>query len=262
MKFKAKKSLGQNFLIDQSVIKNIIACANIENKDILEVGPGTGSLTKEIIKNKPNSVILIEKDDDLAEYLKNFFGEKITLINDDILKIDEYKLSKNKLIVFGNLPYNISTEILIKWIININEKFWFEKLILMFQKEVADRIISKFNKKNYDRLSIISQWKLKIEKKFDINPLAFFPRPKINSSLLIFTPNTNYAKICSARSLETITRIFFNERRKKIKKPLNKIFKNIDIIKEKLDLNPDLRPHNLNNDIYYQLAKELDNLTG
>ena len=104
------------------------------------------------------------------------------------MQVDETKLFKDKVTVFGNLPYNISTEILSKWIINLKDKFWFECLVLMFQKEVADRIIAEFNTSNYGRLSIISNWKLNIKKICDISPEAFSPKPKINSSLLIFYP--------------------------------------------------------------------------
>ena len=110
----------------------------------------------------------------------------LEFINKDILSVDETKLTKEKLIVFGNLPYNISTEILTKWILNIKSSFWFEKLILMFQKEVADRIISTHNMSNYGRLSIISNWKLNIKKVIDIKPISFSPKPKVNSTLLMF----------------------------------------------------------------------------
>jgi 16S rRNA (adenine1518-N6/adenine1519-N6)-dimethyltransferase len=162
---KAKKSLGQNFLIDQNIIDKIIHTVEIKDKSILEIGPGTGNLTKNILKNKPKKLIVIEKDNDLAESLKINIDGDIKIINDDVLKIDENKLDTDILTVFGNLPYNISTEILCNWILNINYKnFWFDNLVLMFQKEVADRIIAKFNTKNYGRLSILSNWKLKIKK--------------------------------------------------------------------------------------------------
>ena len=136
MKIKPKKSLGQNFLIDKEIVQKILNCADIRNKSILEVGPGTGNLTDEIIKNEPKELILIEKDTFLLELLKKKYSNKVMFINDDILNISENKLSLNKLTVFGNLPYNISTEILTKWIINLNSDIWFDKLILLFQKEV------------------------------------------------------------------------------------------------------------------------------
>ena len=142
---KAKKSLGQNFLFDKQVLKVISDCAEIKNKNVLEVGPGTGYLTNEILLKKPKNFFVIEKDKHLLNLLKERFKEKITYINDDILNVSEKDLSQNKLTVFGNLPYNISTEILTKWIVNLNSIVWFDKLILMFQKEVANRIISEYN---------------------------------------------------------------------------------------------------------------------
>jgi 16S rRNA (adenine1518-N6/adenine1519-N6)-dimethyltransferase len=176
---KAKKSLGQNFLIDQNIIDKIINIIEIKDKSILEIGPGTGNLTKNILKKKPKKLIVIEKDYELAEMLKHNLDDNIKIINDDVLKIDENSLDTEILTVFGNLPYNISTEILCNWILNIkNKNFWFDNLVLMFQKEVADRIIAEFNTKNYGRLSILSNWKLEIEKICDVQPSSFFPKPK------------------------------------------------------------------------------------
>ena len=189
---KTKKSLGQNFLIDKNILEKITTVTNIKDKTILEIGPGTGNLTTYILKKNPKKIFVIEKDDNLAFNLINKFDNKLTIINDDILKIDEKILFKDKVIVFGNLPYNISTEILNKWIINLDEDFWFESLVLMFQKEVADRIIAKFNTSNYGRLSIICNWKLNIRKILDIKPGAFFPIPKVDSSLLFFIQKKFY----------------------------------------------------------------------
>ena len=176
MKFKPKKSLGQNFLVDKNIIKIIADAGNITKNDIvLEIGPGTGNLTKEIISRIPKKIFTVEKDSKLCRKLLEEFNNKIIIINDDVLKINESKLLEFPLIVFGNLPYNISTKILSKWITSTNETFWFSKLILMFQKEVADRIISKINTSNYGRLSILSNWKLDIEKFMDISRNSFFP---------------------------------------------------------------------------------------
>ena len=199
---RAKKSLGQNFLIDQNIIKKIIDIVDIEDKDILEIGPGTGSLTSEILKKKPKKIILIEKDDKLVEILKNKFNKNIVFINKDVLKINENSLNNQILTVFGNLPYNISTEILSKWILNINpKKVWFSCLVLMFQKEVADRIISKFNTKDYGRLAILANWRLNIKKIIDVKPNSFQPRPKIESTVLFFEPKKNFIKFKNSKNI-------------------------------------------------------------
>ena len=259
---KAKKSLGQNFLIDVNILEKITNLTNIENKTVLEIGPGTGNLTSYILKKNPKKLFVIEKDNELANKLIDKFKDKLTIINDDVLKVDETTLFKEKATVFGNLPYNISTEILSKWIINLKDFFWFDCLVFMFQKEVADRIIAEFNTSNYGRLSIICNWKLNIKKICDIKPSSFSPKPKIDSSLLIFHPKTNFIKINNPTNLEKITRIFFNQRRKMLKKPFNQLFNGNQIIQNKLKIDLNLRPQNLSMDTYYYLAQEYENLVG
>ena len=257
---KAKKSLGQNFLVDRNILEKIVNVSQIKDKTILEVGPGTGNLTSFILKKKPKKIFVVEKDENLANYLEETFKNQITIINDDILKINESSLFESKVTVFGNLPYNISTEILSKWITNSTEDLWFNNLILMFQKEVADRIIAKFNTSNYGRLSIISNWKLNVEKICDIKPDSFSPRPKIDSSLLFFSPKKNFFKIKDAKNLEKVTRIFFNHRRKMIKKPFNQLFNGNPKVLDELNIDLNLRPQNLDFNTYYKLTEAYEKL--
>ena len=258
---KAKKSLGQNFLIDRDIIDKIINTVSITDKEILEVGPGTGNLTREILKNNPCKMYLVEKDTFLAESLKEITDERVKIFNQDILKFDENSLSKNKIIVFGNLPYNISTEILSTWITNLKNDYWFSDLILMFQKEVADRIIAKFNSSNYGRLSILANWRLNINKICDILPKSFSPRPKIQSSLIHFTPKEKFIEIEDPINLEKITRIFFSHRRKMLKKPFNQLFNGNQKILNDLKIDLNLRPQNLEFDTYYKLTMEYEKLS-
>jgi len=257
---KAKKSLGQNFLIDKQILEEITNIIPIKNKNILEIGPGTGNLTSYILNKNPKKLIVIEKDKYLVSNLNNNFKNQIIIINEDILKVDEKYLFEEKAIVFGNLPYNISTEILSKWILNLDNNFWFDHLILMFQKEVADRIIANFNTSTYGRLSILVNWKLNIKKIFDIKPESFSPKPKIDSTLLFFTPKKNFEKINNPKNLEKITRIFFNHRRKMIKKPFNLLFNGDQKILYKLKIDLNLRPQNLDFNTYYELTKIYENL--
>ena len=257
---KPKKSLGQNFLIDQVILDKIVNLTSIKNRTILEVGPGTGNLTSFILKKNPKKFFVVEKDRSLASNLENIFKDQLVIINEDILDIDENSIFDENVTVFGNLPYNISTELLSKWILNLNINFWFDHLILMFQKEVADRIIAKFNTPDYGRLSILCNWKLCIKKICDIKPESFSPRPKIDSSLLFFSPKKNFYRIKNPKNLEKITRIFFNHRRKMLKKPFNLLFNGDQKILDKLKIDLNLRPQNLDLDTYYQLTNEYENL--
>ena len=259
---KAKKSLGQNFLVDRNILEKIVNVVQIKDKTILEIGPGTGNLTSFILKKKPKKLFVVEKDENLANYLEEIFKNQLTIINDDVLKLDESSLFKSKVTVFGNLPYNISTEILSKWIRNSSEDLWFSDLILMFQKEVADRIIAKFDTSNYGRLSIISNWKLNVEKICDIKPECFSPKPRIDSSLLFFSPKKDFLKIKNPKNLEKVTRIFFNHRRKMIKKPYNLLFPNNKDVLNKLNISLNSRPQNLDFDTYYKLTDEYEKLRG
>ncbi len=262
MKIKAKKSLGQNFLIDKNIIKSIVNVGGVKkNNVILEVGPGTGNLTEYILKKKPKKIFVIEKDSNLVNLLNGKFSDKINILNKDILKFDLNNISKEKIIIFGNLPYNISTKILTQWITTPEKFKCYKKLILMFQKEVADRILAKTNSRNYGRLSIISNWRLNIKKEFNISPQCFFPKPKVDSTLLSFVPKKEFYYIKNPENLEKITRIFFNQRRKMIKNPLRQIFKNPEKVAVNFKLNLNLRPQNLSPLTYFNITREYERLS-
>ena len=255
--FYSKKSLGQNFLKDQNIIKKIINLKNIKNKDIVEIGPGKGAITEEILKHHPNSLTIIEKDNYLLKKLNDKYkkNKSISFYNDDILKIDLERIIKKKSIIFGNLPYNISSQILVKL---IKFKKWppkFTDLILMFQKEVAEKILGK----SYGRLSIIANYRLKHLNKFDVSPNCFFPVPKITSTVIHLVPlrKVNY-KINDIKNLEYITNLFFSSRRKMIKKKINKIF-DLNQINKFKNLNFNARPSELKKEFYYQATEFYEN---
>tara|TARA_B100000427_G_C15466790_1_gene576621 strand:+ start:134 stop:928 length:795 start_codon:yes stop_codon:yes gene_type:complete len=262
VKKKPKKSLGQNFLIDKNVIKKIVNLGELtENDHVLEVGPGTGNLTHEIFERKPNKIFLVEKDNLLSSQLQNQYKDTTTKIfNTDILNFDESKISEKKIIIFGNLPYNISTQILVKWITNELSFKSYKKLILMFQKEVAERIIAKSNQKEYGRLSVISNWRLNIRKNFDVPKECFFPKPNVESSVISFTPKKDYINFKNPKNLEHVTRIFFLNKRKMINKAYKKLFKNNLKIAKKLDLDLKFRPGNLSCENYYSLTNFYEEL--
>ena len=257
MRVKAKKSLGQNFLIDKNILKKIVDVGNINSNDkVLEIGPGTGNLTEYIVKANPKTIIVVEKDFNLTKLLKNKFKKKVKIINDDILKLSE-DFYNEKFIIYGNLPYNISTQILAFWC--LSKKIKVKKLILMFQKEVADRIVAKVNTKNYSRITILSNWKFYIKKLFDINPECFSPRPKIKSSLLEFTPKKNIVDIKYPKNIEKITNIFFSQRRKMVKKNFMKLFKNFDEVSKLVNIRLTDRPQNIPIEKFLEIIKIFEN---
>lgn len=253
----SKRSLGQNFLIDPNIIKKIINLVDIKNKNIIEIGPGKGALTKEILKKKPKSLTLIEKDFDLFNQLeKKFFDNKtIKIYNEDILKFNLQKTNRNNLIVFGNLPYNISSQILVKFIKSIKQHPKINNIVFMFQKELGLKIIGKFASENYGRLSILSNLSLKLLNKFFVSPNCFFPKPKVTSMILHFKPKiNNFYKIKKISNLEKITNILFSNKRKMVNKSLKKILSYNEIRKIK-DLDLSSRPSELKPEVYYKIAE-------
>lgn len=262
---RPKKSLSQNFLIDQNIISKIVKISDIKNKTIMEIGSGYGNLTKKIVEMKPKKLFAIEKDKNLSLILKDKFKDydNIKIINNDILNIIESKNMGQNIIIFGNLPYNISTQILAQLLLIKKWPPWYRMLILMFQKEVADRIIAKENTKEYGRLSILCNWRMKITKHFDVSKNCFFPRPRIKSSVLSFTPKENIEfQIKNPKHLEKITRILFSNRRKIINKNFLKLFENNTSIAEELNINLKQRPEELNKETFYNIAMKYENLFG
>ena len=259
MPLKPKKSLGQNFLIDKNIIKKIIEVSEINSSDeILEVGPGTGSLTKSIVSKKPKKIYLIEKDENLANALERQYLDRVSIIKKDILKIPYKFYSEKKFLILGNLPYNISTKILSDWC--LNDKLNVSKMILMFQKEVAERILADVNSKKYSRITILSKWKFDIKKVIDVKANSFFPKPKVQSTVLKFIPKKKFHEIKDPKNLEKITKVFFNQRRKMIKKPINILFKNFQFNYKKFNIKPSDRPQNINVDKYLQIVNEYESL--
>ena len=257
---RPKKSLGQNFLNDSNLLKKIVDIGKISKEDtILEIGPGTGNLTNELIKKKPKNLFVIEKDNNLSKFLHKRFGNQIKILNKDILTCYKNFNYEMPIKVFGNLPYNISTKILTSFIKieDLNKKF--KKFVFIFQKEVADRIIAEENSKNYGRLSILTSWKLSSQKILDIDPKYFSPKPKVWSSLILLEPKIKIENLKKTKNLEHITNIFFNQRRKMIRKPMKQLFSNYQDVAENLSLDLDLRPQNVSIEKYLDICKVYEN---
>ena len=256
MKF-LKKSLGQNFLIDKNITKKILNLTNLKSKNIIEIGPGKGALTDEILKKNPKSLYLLEKDNELSSFLKTKYStsKKIKIINSDVLKFDLNKIKKKNLIVLGNLPYNISSQILVKILKNLKSQNKYSELIFMFQKELGDKIIAKYPSKNYGRLSIITALFLKKINNFLVSSNCFFPKPKVTSMVIHFKViKKNKYNIRNINNLEKVTNILFSQRRKMIRKNIFKIIK-ANQVKKIPRLNLDMRPENISPEIYYKITE-------
>ncbi len=260
-----KKSLGQNFLVDNNIINKIIKIGNIQkNKTILEIGAGYGNLTKKLASMNPKKIYAIEKDKKLVFFLKKNLAsfKNVQIIENDIFNFIEQKNFGRNIIVFGNLPYNISTQILASLVMLQDWPPWYDSLILMFQKEVADRIIAKNKSKTFGRLSVLCNWRLEVKKHFDISKNSFLPKPKVNSTLLSFKPKKNNKyNIKNPKNLENVTRILFSGRRKMINKNFAKLFESSKEIAEDLNLNLSHRPEELSHEMFYKITMKYEELT-
>ena len=223
----AKKALGQNFLLDQNITDKIIrtslasrGVADFSGEDVFEIGPGPGGLTRAVLKANPHKLTVIEMDErciEIMQELQDVYGGVLNIVNGDALQFDfgqETAYPKN---IVSNLPYHISVPLLIGWLKKMAE---FKSLTLMFQKEVAERILAEPNSKNYGRISVLAQLVCKIKLLFNLNPNCFVPAPKIWSSVLLFTPQENLPTLEEISRLEKITEAAFGQRRKMIRQSL------------------------------------------
>ncbi len=252
---KAKKSLGQNFIHDENFLKKLSNSIKSNSKtSLIEIGPGKGALTKYLVKKKYKKIILIEKDYDLLKYLNKYKGKKISIINDDALKFDLLNLNiKSNSIIIGNLPFNISSQLLIKWLKFEEWPPFYEKMYLMFQKELGDRIIAKKDTKSYGRISVFSQSRFNIKKLFIAPSGIFNPKPKVDGIVLEFSPIKKYQNI-NINKLEIVLRKAFLHRRKKIKSSL-KEYENMIKLN---NININHRAENLTIEEYCRLSDQIE----
>lgn len=252
----AKKSLGQNFLLDQNITDKIIRLsldkqgrADFNGQIITEIGPGPGGLTRAILKQNPKKLTVIEMDDRciaIMNDLKQVVRDQLEIINADALKTD---ITEGHII--SNLPYNISVPLLLGWLAHITR---YQSLTLMFQKEVAERIMAPIRTKDYGRLSILSQLQCQVDKLFDIDPNRFTPAPKIWSTVLLFRPVAHPLSSEQIQKLEKLTAQAFNQRRKMIRQSL----KSIPDLEEKcaaIGIEPTFRPEEITPTQFLALAE-------
>ena len=254
MIIRAKKSLGQNFIFDEIYLDKISDLINSDNENIIiEIGSGPGTLTGRLLSKNYKQIILIEKD---RRFIKNLEiicnGKNAKILNEDALHFNFQDSNMTNSIIVGNLPFNISVELLYNWT-KVNK--WppkQNKMILMFQKEVANRIIAQPNNKSYGKLSVVIQSRYEINKLFDVPSSVFTPPPKVDGTMLEFIPHNTYASI-DIDKIDKVSKAAFSQRRKKIK---NNMINYIEII-ERLSIDQNLRPENLSVLDYCEIAKNI-----
>jgi len=252
---KIHKSLGQNFIFDQNLTDKIVSKAQPLTNTIIEIGPGPGGLTRSILKQNPTKLFVIDIDtqsEKMLSELKLMHTKTLSIIIEDALKYPIWELGDSPRQIIANLPYNSATKMLITWLQHVND---FQSLTLMFQKEVADRILAKPGSKSYGRLSVITNWLSETTKLFDVPNSAFIPKPKVNSTVIKIKPYKKPLHDVSFSSLEKITKIIFNQRRKMIKTSLKEL-DGCNILSE-LKISPLLRPEQLSIEDFCRIAKKV-----
>ncbi|WP_425361493.1 16S rRNA (adenine(1518)-N(6)/adenine(1519)-N(6))-dimethyltransferase RsmA [Candidatus Tisiphia endosymbiont of Ceraclea dissimilis] len=254
------KKYGQNFIFDSSLCDKIVRVSGLQENDlVLEIGPGTAGLTRAILACNPKSLTVIETDVRCIPLLMEIIelSPNLHIIHSDATKFDLSALSTNKITIISNLPYQIGTELIIKWLKKLP---LISSMTLMLQKEVVDRICGKVGTKSYGRLSIICQLLCSVEKCFDVNPQAFYPAPKVNSAIVKLVPYNNNALTAELiEKVELITRLAFGKRRKMIKSSLKTLTSCIEDLLAELKIDNSSRSENLSPQDYLSLAKLYSN---
>lgn len=256
----AKKSLGQNFILDKNFTDKIArAAGDLSNFTVLEIGPGPGSLTRSILDAGAKKLIAVEKDQrclQALEELRNFYGSRLEIIEGDALEIDETKIlsGENKFKIIANLPYNIGTVLLFKWL-KIAPQI--SSMHLMLQKEVAQRIVAKTGENHYGRLAVMVNFLCHTKIVFNVSPSVFTPPPKVTSAIIEIIPRTKPLVDVEFTKLEKVVAASFNQRRKMIKSSLKSIFPNAEEVLKNSGINPELRAENLTIEEFCAIAKKL-----
>ncbi|MCK4946196.1 MAG: 16S rRNA (adenine(1518)-N(6)/adenine(1519)-N(6))-dimethyltransferase RsmA [Alphaproteobacteria bacterium] len=259
-KLAAKKSLGQNFLLDLNLTAKIAhAAGDLTDKNVIEIGPGPGGLTRALLETEAKHIYAVERDDRCLLALQEIvaaYPDRLTIEAGDAIKLDVTSLCPAPRVLIANLPYNIATPLLIGWLKKITE---FDSLTLMFQREVADRLTAKPRTKEYGRLSIIAQWLAIVEKKFDIPPSAFTPQPKVTSTVVHIVPRQNRKDNVEFALMEKVTASAFGQRRKMLRQSLKKLGTDTEKLLAAADLAPTARAEEIDSAGFIRLAEAYQN---
>lgn len=258
----ARRSLGQNFLLDFNLTRRIARAGGpLEGATIVEIGPGPGGLTRALLLEGAARVVAIEKDrrclPALADIAAAYPG-RLDIVEADALEIDYAKLNlAPSCRIVANLPYSVATPLLIGWLKTSPWPPWFDRLVLMFQREVAERIVAKPGRKDYGRLSVIAQWRAESRILFGIPARAFTPVPKVDSSLVELVPKTDPIPPCDIVVLEKVTAAAFGQRRKMLRSSLRQITPDAEALLNSLGIAPTARAEELEVGDFARLANAL-----
>lgn len=255
----AKKNLGQNFLLDLNLTRKIArAAGTLEHHTVVEIGPGPGGLTRGLLMEGAKKVVAVERDERVLpalEQIARAFPGRLEIVSGDALAMEWHKLIDGPAKIVANLPYNIATLLLVDWLTCEQWPPWYSSLTLMFQKEVAERIVATSGSKTFGRLSVLSQWRADAAKLFDVPSRAFTPAPKVTSSIVQITPHAKPSFDCDAAALEKLTKAAFGQRRKMLRVSLKGILPNTSEVLNNAGVDPTLRAEQLSIADFCALAK-------
>jgi len=266
---RAKKSFGQNFILDLNLTRKIASVAgDLSNSVVYEVGPGPGGLTRGLLANGAKRIVAVEMDKrclPALQQISDTYDGRLSVVEGDALKMDELALlapsAGEELHIVANLPYNIGTVLLVKWLTAAEWKPWFSSLTLMFQREVADRIVAKPGSKAYGRLSVMAQWRGTVKIALKVPAAAFTPPPKVESAVVHFVPKDSPVPAVKQTDIEHIVARAFGQRRKMLRASLKGL--NVPVLEllEKAGLEPTLRAENVSVPEFIDIAKIYGEMT-
>jgi 16S rRNA (adenine1518-N6/adenine1519-N6)-dimethyltransferase len=256
---RAKKSLGQNFLLDLNLTARIARAAGpLDRVTIIEIGPGPGGLTRALLAEGAKRVIAIERDERAIAALNEIsarYPGRLTVIAGDALEFDPRPhLEGGPVRIVANLPYNIATPLLIGWLTADRWPPWYDRMVLMFQREVAERIVAQPDSKTYGRLSVLAGWRTQAKILFDISPSAFVPPPKVTSSVVQFLPRA-IPQECDADALQRVTEAAFGQRRKMLRQSLKSLGVDAGALLAEADIEPTARAEDIPVDGFVRLTR-------
>jgi 16S rRNA (adenine1518-N6/adenine1519-N6)-dimethyltransferase len=264
----AKKSLGQNFLLNLNLTRKIARlAAPLSDTTVVEVGPGPGGLTRALLAEGAKRVIAVERDErclPILSTISEHFENRLSVINGDALDVDwrgvlaEEIARGDRIVIAANLPYGVASQLLVNWLETEPWPPWWSQMVLMFQREVADRIVAASASKAYGRLSILSQWRCEARIALTLGPEAFTPPPKVSSAVVTFEPCAKLEPACSVKALGRVTAAAFGQRRKMLRQSLKQLTPMPELLLKSCDLDPQNRAENLDVSDFARLAAKLE----